>query len=92
MDADIREDIAAGRLVRILEDWTPPLAPLCLYCYNQRVSSAALQASSPGAGVCRRTSCMIGGSIFVRKNISGLLNPNSSPISFMDARFCRAFD
>ena len=28
---DVREDIAAGRLLRSLENWTPPLAPLCLY-------------------------------------------------------------
>ena len=44
MESDVREDIAAGRLVRILEDWTPPLAPLCLYYYNRRNSSAAFQA------------------------------------------------
>lgn len=44
MDADVREDIAAGRLVRILEDWTPPLAPLCLYYFNRRNPSAAFQA------------------------------------------------
>jgi DNA-binding transcriptional LysR family regulator len=44
MEADVREDIAAGRLVRILEDWTPPLAPLCLYYSNRRNSSAAFQA------------------------------------------------
>ncbi|MDQ0137611.1 DNA-binding transcriptional LysR family regulator [Neorhizobium galegae] len=44
MEADIREDIAAGRLIRILEDWTPPLVPLCLYYYNRRNSSAAFQA------------------------------------------------
>ena len=44
METDVREDIAAGRLVRILEDWTPPLVPLCLYYYNRRNSSAALQA------------------------------------------------
>lgn len=44
MEADVREDIAAGRLVRILEDWTPPLAPLCLYYPSRRNSSAALQA------------------------------------------------
>lgn len=44
METDIREDIAAGRLVRILEDWTPPLEPLCLYYYNRRNSSAAFQA------------------------------------------------
>ncbi len=44
METDIREDVAAGRLVRILEDWTPPLEPLCLYYYNRRNSSAAFQA------------------------------------------------
>lgn len=44
METDVREDIAAGRLVRILEDWTPPLAPLCLYYSNRRNSSAAFQA------------------------------------------------
>jgi len=44
MEADVREDIAAGRLVRILEDWTPPLVPLCLYYSNRRNSSAAFQA------------------------------------------------
>ncbi|MFD1033538.1 LysR family transcriptional regulator [Sphingomonas hankookensis] len=43
MEADVRDDIAAGRLVRILEDWTPPLAPLCLYYSNRRNSSAAFQ-------------------------------------------------
>lgn len=43
MESDVREDIAAGRLVRILEDWTPPLVPLCLYYYNRRNSSAAFQ-------------------------------------------------
>lgn len=44
MEADIRDDIAAGRLVRILEDWTPPLEPLCLYYSNRRNGSAAFQA------------------------------------------------
>jgi len=44
MEADVLEDITAGRLVRILEDWTPPLAPLCLYYSNRRNSSAAFQA------------------------------------------------
>jgi len=44
MESDVREDIDAGRLVRILEDWTPPLAPLCLYYYNRRNSAAAFQA------------------------------------------------
>ncbi len=27
MEADVREDISEGRLVRVLEDWTPQLAP-----------------------------------------------------------------
>ncbi len=31
-------------LCGILEDWTPPLVPLCLYYYNRRNSSAAFQA------------------------------------------------
>ena len=44
MESDVREDIAEGRLVRILEDWTPPLEPLCLYYPNRRNSSAAFQA------------------------------------------------
>lgn len=43
MEADVREDIAAGRLVRILDDWTPPLSPLCLYYANRRNPSAAFQ-------------------------------------------------
>lgn len=44
MEPDVRDDIAAGRLVRILEDWTPPLPPLCLYYSNRRNSSAAFTA------------------------------------------------
>ena len=43
MEADVRDELAAGRLVRILDDWTPPLVPLCLYYYNRRNSSAAFQ-------------------------------------------------
>jgi DNA-binding transcriptional LysR family regulator len=44
MESDVREDIEAGRLVRVLEDWTPPLAPLCLYYPNRRNPSAAFKA------------------------------------------------
>lgn len=44
METDVRDDIASGRLVRILDDWTPPLVPLCLYYSNRRNSSAAFQA------------------------------------------------
>jgi DNA-binding transcriptional LysR family regulator len=44
MEQDVREDIAAGRLERVLEDWTPPLGDLCLYYPNRRHPSAALKA------------------------------------------------
>lgn len=44
MEFDVREDIEAGRLVRVLEDWTPPLAPLCLYYPSKRNHSAAFKA------------------------------------------------
>lgn len=44
MESDVREDIEAGRLVRVLEDWTPPLAPLCLYYPSKRNHSAAFKA------------------------------------------------
>jgi DNA-binding transcriptional LysR family regulator len=44
MEADVREDIAARRLVRVLEDWTPPLPGLCLYYPGRRNPSAALKA------------------------------------------------
>ncbi len=44
METDVREDIAAGRLVRLLEDWTPPIAPLCLYYPGRRNASAAFRA------------------------------------------------
>lgn len=44
MEQDVLADIAAGRLLRVLEDWTPPLAGLCLYYPGRRNPSAALQA------------------------------------------------
>jgi DNA-binding transcriptional LysR family regulator len=44
MESDVREDIDAGRLVRVLEDWTPPLSPVCLYYANRRNPSAAFRA------------------------------------------------
>jgi DNA-binding transcriptional LysR family regulator len=44
MESDVREDIEAGRLVRVLEDWTPPLARLCLYYPSKRNHSAAFKA------------------------------------------------
>ncbi len=42
--SDVREDIEAGRLVRVLQDWTPPLARLSLYYPSRRNSSAAFKA------------------------------------------------
>ena len=44
MESDVREDVAAGHLVQILKDWTPPLAPLCLYYPSRRNPSAAFKA------------------------------------------------
>jgi len=44
MESDIREDLEGGRLVRLLEDWTPPLSRLCLYYPNRRNASAAFRA------------------------------------------------
>lgn len=44
MEADVREDIAAGRLVRVLADWTPPLAPLALYYPGRKNPPAAFSA------------------------------------------------
>ncbi|WP_238369211.1 LysR family transcriptional regulator [Heliomarina baculiformis] len=43
MESDVREDIEAGRLVRVLEDWTPPLSPLCLYYPSRRNPPAAFK-------------------------------------------------
>ena len=43
MESDVREDIAAGRLVRVLEDWTPPLTPLCMYYPGRKNPSAAFR-------------------------------------------------
>jgi DNA-binding transcriptional LysR family regulator len=44
MEANVRDDLQAGRLVRVLEDWTPPLPGLCLYYPARRNASAALKA------------------------------------------------
>lgn len=44
MEADVRGDLAAGRLERVLGDWTPPLAPLCLYYPSRKNPSAAFRA------------------------------------------------
>lgn len=44
MEADVREDIASGRLVQVLEDWTPHLAPLALYYPGRKNPPAAFTA------------------------------------------------
>ncbi len=44
MDSDVRDDIDAGRLVRVLEDWMPPLSPLSLYYPSRRNPTAAFKA------------------------------------------------
>lgn len=44
MEQDVRADIEAGRLIRLLDDWTPPRAGLCLYYSGRRNPSAAFRA------------------------------------------------
>lgn len=44
MEADVRDDIASGRLVRVLNDWTPTLAPLALYYPGRKNPPAAFKA------------------------------------------------
>jgi DNA-binding transcriptional LysR family regulator len=43
-DACVKEDLAAGRLVAVLTDWTVRSAGLCLYYPNRRNVPAALRA------------------------------------------------
>ena len=43
MESDVRADMEAGRLSRVLEDWTLPLANLCVYYPGRRNPSAALK-------------------------------------------------
>lgn len=43
MESDVHDDIEAGRLVRILERWTPPLSPLCLYYPSRHNPPAAFK-------------------------------------------------
>lgn len=44
LEQDVRADIEAKRLTRLLEDWTPPLGDLCLYYPSRQNPSAALKA------------------------------------------------
>lgn len=43
MESDVRDDIAAGRLVRLLSHWMAPLSPLCLYYPNRRNPPASFK-------------------------------------------------
>lgn len=43
MESDVRSDIEEGRLVQVLEEWTPELAPLCLYYPSRRNPPAAFK-------------------------------------------------
>lgn len=44
LEQNIIDDIKAGRLVRLLDDWTPPFPGLCLYYPGRRHPSAGLSA------------------------------------------------
>lgn len=44
MESDVRDDIEAGRLIKVLEDWMKPVAPLCLYYPGRKNPSAAFKA------------------------------------------------
>jgi len=44
MESDVRADIDAKRFIRVLGDWTPQRAALCLYYPGRRNPSAALKA------------------------------------------------
>lgn len=44
LEQNVLDDIAAGRMVRLLDDWTPPFPGLCLYYPGRRHPSAGLAA------------------------------------------------
>jgi DNA-binding transcriptional LysR family regulator len=44
MESDVRDDIEAGRLIRVLDAWMPPPQELCLYYPGRRNPSAAHRA------------------------------------------------
>lgn len=43
MESDVREEIEAGRLVRLMEEFTPAVSPLCLYYPSRRNPPAAFK-------------------------------------------------
>lgn len=43
METDVREEIEAGRLIKVLDDWIKPVAPLCLYYPGRKNPSAAFK-------------------------------------------------
>jgi DNA-binding transcriptional LysR family regulator len=44
IEQDVADDIAAGRLIRLLEDWTPPRPGFCLYYPDRKNPSAGFAA------------------------------------------------
>lgn len=44
MEQSVIEDIEAGRLIRVLADWTPPFPGLCLYYPGRRNLAAGVKA------------------------------------------------
>lgn len=44
IEQDVEDDIASGRMIRLLEDWTPPRAGLSLYYPGRRNPSAGFAA------------------------------------------------
>ncbi len=44
MEQDVHDDLVSGRVIRVLEDWTPPFGGLCLYYPGRRNPSAAFRA------------------------------------------------
>ncbi|QDX25017.1 LysR family transcriptional regulator [Sphingomonas suaedae] len=43
MESDVRADIEAGRMVPLLQEWTPALTPICLYYPSRRNPPAAFK-------------------------------------------------
>lgn len=43
-DHDVEAELSAGQVERVLDEWTPPVAPLALYCPGRRHVPAPLRA------------------------------------------------